>query len=113
MCRSTVRLVAVVILALLGAPVALHVVLHDLHGHEGEAAATAGIGDHESHEHPVVSSDAPEAVPPVVRLAAVVITAVPATSRHAGRTERNVLAHGAVRTDDDVGLLPFLSTFLI
>lgn len=31
--RSTVRLSAFFVLALLGAPVAMHVVLHDLHAH--------------------------------------------------------------------------------
>lgn len=45
--RSTVRLLAFAVLALLGAPMAMHVVLHDLHGH----------GHQHEHAQPVVTRE--------------------------------------------------------
>jgi hypothetical protein len=116
MSRSTVRLFAFVVLALLGAPVAMHVVIHDLHAHHDEHAdayeADSGHGD---HEHPIVSSPAP-LLPGVTRAAlpvAIVPAATAATWTSVASTDRNVLAFGALRMDDDVGLQPLLSTFLI
>lgn len=105
-----------VILALLGAPVALHVVLHDLHGHEEHGAVPAGVGaeEHGPHEHPVVASvPPPEAVPPGDGVRLPGLNAVAASPGDIGRSARNVIAHGALRMDDDVGLQPLLSTFLI
>ena len=115
--RSTVRLLAFIVLALLGAPVAMHVVLHDLRDHDvDQARAYATDADHGSdHEHPIVSSPAPQ-VPNVARSAMPVVAAPAGTSAvwtHTTRMERNVIAHGALRSDDDVGLQPLLSIFLI
>lgn len=116
MTRSTVRFFACLVLALLGAPVAMHVVMHDLHDHHHEAAAAdgaqAGVPD---HEHPVVASPAPQ-VPSVTRAAlplAIESAATPATWTSIVMAKRNAVSHGALRMDDDVGLQPLLSTFLI
>lgn len=114
--RSTVRLFAVIVLALLGAPLAMHVVMHDLHDHDGDRpGAYETNSDHGDHEHPIVSSAAPQ-VPSLARAALPVVVVPSATpSKWTGTTrmERNVIAHGALRSDDDVGLQPLLSTFLI
>ena len=116
MSRSTVRLFAFVVLALLGAPVATHVVMHDLHAHHDEHAdAYEAESGHSDHEHPIVSSAAPQ-LPDATR-AALPVELVPAvtaaTWTSVGSTDRNVLSFGALRMDDDVGLQPLLSTFLI
>ena len=116
MSRPTVRLFAFVVLALLGAPVAMHVVMHDLHAHHDQHADAyeAGSG-HSDHEHPIVSSPAPR-FPDATR-AALPVEIVPAATRASwasvASTGRNVLSVGALRTDDDVGLQRLLSTFLI
>ena len=115
--RSTVRLLAVFVLALLGAPVAMHVILHDLHDHHDALAEAAKVdrGDHGDHEHPIVGSPAPS-VPSLTRAALpIVATAAefPATWTRITTAERNVIAFGALRTDTDVGLQPLLATFLI
>ena len=116
MSRSTVRLLAFVILALLGAPVVMHVVIHDLHDHHGERTDTyEAEGGHSDHEHPIVSSPAPR-LPDVTRVAlpvAIVPTGTSATWTTVANTGRNVLAFGALRMDDDVGPQQLLSTFLI
>ena len=116
MSRSTLRLFAFVVLALLGAPVAMHVVMHDLHDHHGEHAdAYEADSGHSDHEHPIVSSPAPQ-LPDVTRVALPVATvpaAESATWTTVASTDRNVLSFGALRMDDDVGLQPLLSTFLI
>lgn len=117
MSRATTRFFAFVVLALLGAPVAMHVVMHDLqhdalHEEEHHAESEDHGGD---HEHPIVSSPAPE-VPSLARVALPVVSVpqtTPATWTGMARLERNAVAHGALRTDDDVGLQPLLSTFLI
>ena len=116
MSRSTLRLVAFVVLALLGAPVAMHVVMHDLHGHHDEHSdayeAESGHGD---HEHPIVSVPAPR-FPDATRVTlsvAIVPAATPATWTSVAASGRNVLSSGALRMDDDVGLQPLLATFLI
>lgn len=114
--RSTVRLLAVFVLALLGAPVAMHVVMHDLHDHHEAATDGYEAGPtHGDHEHPVVSSPGPQmpglaraALPIVVTTAAAEVTWNRLTTE-----ERNIVSLGALRTDDDVGLQPLLSTFLI
>jgi hypothetical protein len=114
--RPTIRFFAFVILALLGAPVALHVVLHDLHDHHDEVAVeNVEATDHGDHEHPVISSPAPQ-VPSLTRVAlplAILPAATKATWSIVATIDRNVLSFGALRTDDDVGLQPLLSTFLI
>ncbi len=103
-----------VILALLGAPVALHVVLHDLHDHEGQRShAYLNGADHGNHEHPIIPSAVPEAPAPASAVLLMVVVRDPATWIRATRAERNEIAHGAVRLDDDVGLQTLLSTFLI
>lgn len=116
MSRSTLRLFAFVVLALLGAPVAMHVVMHDLHDHHHEHAdAYEADSGHSDHEHPIVSSPAPQ-LPGVTRVALPVVTvpaATPAAWTSVAGTDRNVLSYGALRMDDDVGLQPLLSTFLI
>jgi len=114
--RSTVRSIAFFVLALLGAPVAMHVVLHDLHDHH-DAHADAAIIDtgHGDHEHPIVGASSPAAL----RLMRPALPVVAATAPQAivspalATAERNVLSLGALRIDDDVGLQPLLSTFLI
>ena len=115
--RSTVRILAFFVLALLGTPVAMHIVMHDLHDHH-EAAADAAMlerGGHGDHEHPMVGSPAPQS--PSITRAGLPIAATPAvspaTSTRLAAAKRNALSHGAVRMDDDVGLQPLLSTFLI
>lgn len=112
--RSTVRILAVITLVLLGAPVTLHVVLHDLHGHDEQTTPTGvAQADHGGHEHPIVNSSAPVAETPTVSAVRIVVAECPATSTRTGRAERNAIAHGALRIDDDVGLRPLLSTYLI
>lgn len=114
--RSTVRLFALVVLALLGTPVAMHVVMHDLHDHHHAHADAAMIDTgHGDHEHPIAGSSAPP-MPSLTRAALPIVTtpaALPATWSRMATTERNVLSHGALRMDDDVGLQPLLSIFLI
>jgi len=114
--RQTVRFFALATLALLGAPVVMHVVMHDLHHHaEEHGLAVERDASHGDHEHPIVSSSAPQ-VPSLTRLALTVFAlpaATPATWTNATRVQRNVIAHGALRLDDDVGLHRLLSTFLI
>ncbi|HVE71546.1 MAG TPA: hypothetical protein VNI54_09285 [Thermoanaerobaculia bacterium] len=115
--RATVRFIALFVLALLGAPVAMHVVLHDLYDHHAEHtnAAMIGSGDHGDHEHPIVGSPAPQ-IPSTTRAALPILVqpgGAPAMLRRVAITERNVLSLGALRVDDDVGLQPLLSTFLI
>lgn len=114
--RSILRLVAVFVLALLGAPVAMHVVMHDLH-HEHAAVdgSSATARSHGDHEHPVVSAP-PAPLPGLTRTALVIVAAPAAPVAHSTRmtaSERNVMAFGALRTDTDVGLQPLLATFLI
>lgn len=114
--RPTIRVVASIVLALLGAPVAMHVVLHDLH-HDDERHhhhAAASPAAHGEHDHPVLSAGAPR-LPAFPRAAAVTVTppAAPAVQPRTFQARRNLIAHGAVRLDDDVGLQTLLSTFLI
>lgn len=114
--RSTVRSIALFVLALLGAPVAMHVVMHDLHDHHDANADAAMIDTgHGDHEHPIVGSSAPP-MPSLTRAALPIVTtpaALLSTWSRMTIAERNVLSHGALRMDDDVGLQPLLSTFLI
>lgn len=115
--RSTVRFIALFVLALLGAPVTMHVVLHDLHDHHAGHADAAMIAssDHGDHEHPIVGFPAPQ-IPNVVRAALPIVAGPrtePAMLARVATAERNVLSFGASRTDTDVGLQPLLSTFLI
>ena len=116
MSRSTVRFFACVVLALLGAPVAMHVIMHDLHDHHHEAAAAEGAqAGAPDHEHPIVASPAPQ-VPCLTRAAlppAILPAAMPVTWTSIATAKRNVVSQGALRTDDDVGFQPLLSTFLI
>jgi hypothetical protein len=115
--RSTVRILTFIVLVLLGAPVAMHVVVHDLDEHHDAGAATAMIehGGHGDHEHPIVGSSAPQ-VSILTRAALPVATTAGvarATSIYVARANRNIVSHGSLRMDDDVGLQPLLSTFLI
>jgi hypothetical protein len=113
--RPTVRILAFFVLALLGAPVAMHVVMHDLHDHHDADAAMIEHGGHGDHEHPIVGASLPQ-LPSLTRAALPIATmpaATPATWTVRMTAERNVVAHGALRMDDDVGLQPLLSTFLI
>lgn len=116
MSRSTLRIVAVIVLALLGAPVAMHVVMHDLHAHhDGHADVFNDRSGHGDHEHPVVSSSAPP-VPSLARAALMMVPpprAMSAASTGLANAPRNLVAFGALRIDPDVGLQPLLSTFLI
>lgn len=106
-----------IVLVLLGAPVAVHVLMHDLQHdhHDDRAIAYETEGSHDDHEHPIVSSPAPQ-VPSPTRVALPIATtpaAMPATWRRIARAVRNVVAFGALRTDTDVGFQPLLATFLI
>lgn len=116
MARSTVRLFAFIVLALLGAPVTMHVVMHDLHDHHGEHAdAYEAESGHSDHEHPIVSSPAPQ-LPDATNVTLPVATVPAATSAiwtSVASTDRNVFSFGALRMDDDVGLQSLLSTFRI
>lgn len=114
--RSTVRMFAFVILAVFTAPVAMHLITHDLHDHADEFRTlryTAG-NVHSNHEHPIVSSATPQ-TPSLLRGAIPVAVVRPMAFAWKGvtRAERNILALGALRMDDDVGLQKLLSTFLI
>ena len=112
--RSTVRLLALVVLALLGAPMAMHAILHDHHDADASAAMIQTRG-HGNHEHPIVGSPAPQ-IPSLTRAVLPILTApaaMPGTWICTATAERNVVTHGALRMDDDVGLQPLLSTFLI
>ncbi len=115
--RSTVRTFALLVLALFGAPVAMHVVMHDLHDHHDAHADAAMIDTgHGDHEHPIVGSSLAPQIPSLTRAALPIVTtpaALPATWSQMATAERNVLSYGALRMDDDVGLQPLLSTFLI
>lgn len=77
--------------------------------------ASAPEPGHADHEHPIVSSPAPQVTSPnrVAMLVAVTPLTLPATWTSITTAERNVLSHGALRMDDDVGLQPLLSTYLI
>lgn len=114
--RSTIRIFALLVLVLLSAPVAMHVVMHDLHDHHDAHADEAMIDTgHGDHEHPIVGTSAPQ-IPSLTFAALPIVTtpaALPATWSRMTTAERNVLSHGALRMDDDVGLQPLLSTFLI
>lgn len=116
MSRSTVRYATFIVLALLGAPVVMHVVMHDLHDHHDAHAEAAMIDTgHGDHEHPIVGAAAPQ-IPSLTRVALPIGTtpaAAPATWSRMATAERNAVSHGALRMDDDVGLQPLLSTFLI
>ncbi len=103
------------VLALLGAPVAMHVVMHDLHDHDEVAPAAVAETGHGDHEHPIVFLAAPQ-LPDVTSVAlpvAIVPAATSTTWTSVTTAERNVLSLGALRIDDDVGLQPLLSTFLV
>lgn len=113
--RPTARITAWLVLVLLGMPVAMHVVLHDLHDHHPSDAATLLEIGHGDHEHPIVGS----AGTPTLRL---VRTELPVAATDIPRSrmplrlagdDRNVVSPGALRIDDDVGLPLLLSTLLI
>ncbi len=107
--RSTVRLFVFLVLALLGAPVAMHVLLHDLHDEHHEVAEVS----HGDHEHPVVSSAAPQVPTPAQTALPLIVVSPSIAWTRMTATDRNVISFGALRIDEDVGLQPLLSTFLI
>lgn len=116
--RSTLRLFAVVILVLVGAPLAMHVVVHDLrqdHHHDESTQSYAKDEDHSEHEHPIVSSATSRVLTPGSTLGPSVgmLTMSPAARSHAISGKRDLVSLGALRLDDDIGLQSFLSTFLI
>lgn len=114
--RSIVRL-TILVLALLGAPVATHVLIHDLGDHpESQHSAVLDVDDaHGGHEHPLTASSSPQ----LARAAVTVPLLLPqsmteSTEPAAVRAhDRNVIAFGALRLDDDVGAQALLSTFRI
>lgn len=115
--RTPLRLIALIVLVLLGAPLIMHVVMHDLHhdDHEGEAGHADGNAEHSDHEHPIVTSG-PHQVPSHCAevTASLNFATAPVVSRVRLLTdERNTVALGAVRIDEDTGLQSLLSTFLI
>ena len=117
--RSTLRFLAVVILALLGAPVAMHVVMHDLHhahhDDDGDPFSVTTV-THSGHEHPIVSPAAPRTPSPgrAMNTSSTLLpatTAVPLLRELADR--RNIIAFGGFRIELDTGPQSLLSTFLI
>ena len=116
--RSTLRFFALVVLAILGAPMAMHVVFHDLHqDHHDDGGGqfyTSGSA-HGDHEHPIISPGAPPAPARSTSTQASVefrtATSVTLSSCVAGN--RNIIAFGALRFDNDIGPQSVLSTFLI
>lgn len=113
--HANLRFIAWIVLALLGAPVAMHVVVHDLHDHHDQPAAASLAGTERDHEHPIVSSPAPQ-IPALTRIAMplAVAPALPTASWARLTTAiRNVVAFGALRMDDDIGLHSLHATFLI
>lgn len=113
--RKTLQLLAVAVLMILGAPLAMHVVLHDLHGHHDEdrhqVLALSG-DEHDTHEHPVVASPSSQ-LPPLTQVELPIEAAPSATTPPSPQTERDSLSFRALRLDDDVGLQALFSTFLI
>ena len=95
----------------------MHVVMHDLHGHDvGHAAAFVGAGNHADHEHPITASASPQAPARAVATQYIVEASLPQPQQWSGTAtdSRNVIAHGAIHSaDDDVGLHTLFSTFLI
>lgn len=114
--RSIVRL-TILVLALLGAPLATHVLIHDLGDHpEPHHSPVMDIdGAHGGHEHPVTASSSPQ----IARAAVTVPVLLPASMTESAEPaptlarDRNVIAFGALRLDDDVGAQALLSTFRI
>lgn len=111
--RRTIRLLAVAVLVLFGAPVVMHVVLHDLHHHEGRSTERAHIetSEHGAHEHPVIgSADSSSRVhAPASEIAEFVVIPAPVLRL----TARDHVSVGALRLDVDIGVQRLLSTFLI
>lgn len=114
MLRSVVRL-TILVLAVFGAPIATHLLIHDLVDHSHPAhAAELEAGEHAGHEHPVTVAARPHVaaslitVPPMSAL-------LPASPRIREGADgiRNIMAAGALRLDDDVGAQALLSTFRI
>lgn len=104
-------------LLVLCAAVGSHVVLHDLHGESHHAAGPASLPDHE-HDHPVTPQVSARhlvalslASMTIDELAPAVL--VPALPGETASSLRNVVSAGALRADEDVGLQPLLSTWLI
>jgi hypothetical protein len=113
MSRRYLRFSALLTLVLLGAPVAMHVVLHDLEHHEAVRALDSFDElQHGTHEHPIVSSEAPQ-LPRASAAPSALVTAFVTSLPRPVRRDRNVRTHGALRSDRDVGLSLLLSTFRI
>lgn len=113
--RGASRLFAVIVLSVLGGPLALHFVVHDLHHAHVLDAEAFEAGAHGNHEHPVVGSSQPQ-VRHLNRSLLVPATFAQQSTmvvRQILSRERNFIAFGALRLDEDVGLQPLLSTFLI
>jgi hypothetical protein len=114
MARSAVRVIALLVLVLLGAPLATHVIVHDLHEHRGASKPVSlDGGDHGDHEHPIVNAPAPARIDRSSIVVATVAVVARVTTTILVTEQRNLLSVGALRIDDDVGLQAFLSTFLI
>ena len=114
--RSIVRL-TILVLALLGAPLTTHVLFHDLGDHrELHHSAVMDIeGAHGDHEHPVTPSSSPQiarAAVAVRLLLSASVTESPEPAPTLAR-DRNAIAFGALRLDDDVGAQALLSIFRI
>lgn len=112
--RSLVR-PAILVLALLGAPLATHVVIHDLDDHsEPHHSAVMEIGAaHGGHEHPLIASSPPRIVRPASTVPILMPVSWTSAERPAHGHDRNAIAFGALRIDDDVGAQVLLSTFRI
>ena len=114
--RSAIRFFAVFILTLLGAPLAMHVVMHDLDRdhHEDDGSFHHAASEHTAHEHPVISSPAPTAPDSDTPTMLVSLPVMgPQRSLRGHGSERSVMALGALHLFYDTGPQSLLSTFLI
>lgn len=121
MCRKTLQAFVIMVLAVLGAPLAMHVVVHDLQDehehsdhHEGRGSSPAiDFAETPNHEHPVVAPASTSVQPPVRATLAIASGTALTPPAPAKARERSLLSVRALRLDDDVGLQALLATFLI
>jgi hypothetical protein len=117
--QKTLQAVAIAILALLGAPLAMHVVLHDLHHEHGDHHRDHDAGmnveptGHSDHDHPVIASSPAAHPAPARTFVATVIPPFASASAAGEALDRSLVSVPALRLDNDVGLQALFSTFLI
>lgn len=113
----TVRTVTSLALLLLCAAIGSHVVLHDLSEPSHDDFALAHVPDHE-HDHPVTPQVTARHLVALSFSSMTIHVFAPAVlppslPDDAASSIRNVVSVGALRADEDVGLQPLLSTYLI